>query len=123
MEILNIIGAIMTVVMGGLGLLFPSRAASLVGVEAVTTPGRSEFRATYGGMFVAMGVLPLITLSPLFFAFAGLCWAGAAAGRVVSIFVDDANSPANWGAVAFEAAFATSLLLGAPIATLLERLL
>ena len=66
------------------------------------------------------GTAPLILTMPATFLVLGLSWAGAAAGRVISIFADNANSPKNWIAVAFEAAIATLLLIGDPFALLLE---
>jgi hypothetical protein len=120
MEMFNLAGASITVLMGCLGLFFPKRAATFTGLKAVTTPGRSEFRSTFGGLFVFAGTAPLILTMPATFLVLGLSWAGAAAGRVISIFADNANSPKNWIAVAFEAAIATLLLIGDPFALLLE---
>ena len=72
MEILNIAGAGMTMVMGCLGLFFPQRAAEFTGLKAVTVPGRSEFRSTFGGLFLLAGLVPLITLEPAAFLTIGL---------------------------------------------------
>lgn len=121
MEILNIAEAGMTMVMGCLGLFFPQRAAEFTGLKAVTAPGRSEFRSTFGGLFLLAGLVPLITLEPAAFLTIGLGWAGAASGRIVSILADNANDPKNWIAVLFEASFAALLLAGSPIALLLAK--
>ena len=118
MEILNIAGAIITVLMGCLGLLLPQRAAAFTGLTAVTAPGRSEFRSTFGGLFLLAGSIPLLTMLPAAFPVVGLSWAGAATGRIVSIFADNANLPNNWIAVLFEAAIAALLLVGGPFALL-----
>ena len=67
MEILNIAGAGMTMVMRCLGLFFPQRAAEFTGLKAVTVPGRSEFWSTFGGLFLLAGLVPLITLEPAAF--------------------------------------------------------
>lgn len=107
---LNMIGAAGTAVLGFLGLIFPDRAANLVNLRAVTPAGMSEFRGTYGGLFLVMGVIPLITRNPGFFAFAGVLWAGIAVGRAISIFADRAGTRANWGALVFEAIMAFALL-------------
>ena len=122
MEILNIAGAIITVLMGCLGLLFPQRAAAFTGLTAVTAPGRSEFRSTFGGLFLFAGSIPLLTMLPATFLVVGLSWAGAAAARIVSIFGDNANVPKNWVAVLFEAAIATLLLIGGPFGLLLQTI-
>ena len=122
MEILNIAGAIITVLMGCLGLFFPQRAAAFTGLTAVTVPGRSEFRSTFGGLFLLAGSIPLLTMLPATFLVVGLSWAGAATGRIVSIFADDANVAKNWVAVFFEATIATLLLIGGPFALLLQTI-
>ena len=122
MEILNIAGAIITMLMGCLGLFFPQRAAAFTGLTAVTAPGRSELRSTFGGLFVMAGSIPLLTTLPATFLVVGLSWAGAATGRIVSIFADNANVPKNWIAVLFEAAIAALLLVGAPFALLLQTI-
>lgn len=105
--------------MGLLGLLMPTRVAKFVGLTSVSPEGQSEFRATYGGLFIVLGILPLLNGSPLLFAFAGLCWLGAAVGRVVSIVLDRARTTENALGVAFEAGFAALLLVGAPFASLI----
>jgi hypothetical protein len=117
---LNTAGAVATVLMGCLGLFFPKRAAAFTGLAALTPPGRSEFRSTFGGLFLLAGIAPLVVTSPAAFLVVGLMWAGAAAGRVVSIVADNANSPKNWAAVAFEAGFATLLLAGEPLRVLFQ---
>ena len=119
LAILNQIGAFGTVLMGCLGLFAPRAASNLVGLEAVTAPGRSEFRATYGGFWLPLGLAPLLTGADLAYQIAGLCWAGAALGRVASIAVDRVGTPQNWGAVGFEAMFAAALLVGSPFWALL----
>lgn len=118
MEWLNFLGAAVTAIMGGIGLLTPSAAAALVGLEARTPPGRSEFRATYGGLFLCLGVAPLITGAPLLFAAAGLAWLGAALGRVLSIVADRTSTAKNWAAAGFETVVGLMLIVGGPLAGL-----
>ena len=100
--------------MGLLGLLLPKVAARFVGLQPLTPAGRSEFRATYGGLWAPLALMPLVTQEPIVFAVSGLCWAGAAAGRIVSILLDDALDAQNLKAVGLELAFAILLLAGDP---------
>ncbi|MBY0423382.1 MAG: DUF4345 family protein [Parvularculaceae bacterium] len=122
MDAINVLGAAITLAFGLLGLLAPERTAHLVGLEAKTQPGRSEFRATYGGLFVALGLAPLILREPMLFALAGLCWLGAAGGRVVSIAFDRAASPKNFAAVGLEATIGAVLLFGRPLDAIISRI-
>lgn len=113
-DLLNLGGAVGTLLMGLLGLASPKTAARFVGLQALTPAGRSEFRATYGGLWIPLALLPILTRDPMIFVVSGLCWAGAAAGRIASIVLDDARDARNLMAVAFELAFAILLLAGDP---------
>ena len=108
--ILSNIGAVITTFLGCLGLFAPTRAATLTSISPVGPNGVSEIRATYGGLFAAMGGACLATQLPVFFAAAGIAWLGAAAGRVWSILIDRNVDPKNLGAVAMEAAIGGLLL-------------
>jgi hypothetical protein len=112
MDLLNNIGAIITMLMGCLGLFFPKKASALTGLSPVTPAGRAEFRGTLGVTFVFLGLVPLVTQNDITFLTAGLCWLGAAIGRVISIFLDHGNQAKNWIAVGFECAIAALLLVG-----------
>jgi hypothetical protein len=118
MEIANTIGAVVTILMGCLGLFFPAKAMALTGLAAATAPARAEFRGTLGVTFIFLGLVPLMTQNPYAFLTVGVCWLGAAIGRVISIFVDDGNEPKNWAAVGIEGFFAALLLVGQPYSVL-----
>jgi Domain of unknown function (DUF4345) len=118
MDILNIIGALITISMGCLGLFFPSKASELTGLTATTPAGAAEFRGTLGVTFIFLGLVPLLTLNPYAYLTVGVCWLGAAIGRVISIVVDNGNQPKNWGGVGFESVIATLLLVGKPMSVL-----
>jgi hypothetical protein len=114
MDVFNQLGAVITASMGAFGLAAPAVAARLVGLEATAPHGGSEFRATYGGLFVALGALPLALGDPLLYALAGACWLGAAIGRIISITLDRAVTHMNAAATGFEAAVGALLMQGAP---------
>lgn len=113
-DLFNLGGAVGTLLMGLLGLVLPRTAARFVGLQALTPAGRSEFRATYGGLWIPLALLPILTRDPMLFAVSGLCWAGAALGRTASIVLDDARDTRNLMAVGLELAFAILLLAGDP---------
>jgi hypothetical protein len=112
MDLLNNIGAIITMLMGFLGLFLPKKASELTGLSPVTPAGRAEFRGTLGVTFIFLGLVPLATQNDIAFLTVGLCWLGAAIGRVISIFLDQGNQAQNWIAVGFECAIAALLLVG-----------
>ena len=100
------IGAVITLGLGIMGLTRPAAAAAFTGIAPQGVLGVSEIRATYGGLFAAMGAAALLAPSSAAFTVRACAWAGAAAGRVVSVVVDGSRSPRNLGAVVFEAAIA-----------------
>ena len=104
------IGAVATLLMGCLGAFFPARAAQLTNISPIGATGTSEIRATYGGLFVALGLACLLLQSSTAFSVAGFAWAGAAAGRVWSVAIDRNVEPKNLGGIGFELAFAVLLL-------------
>jgi hypothetical protein len=110
-ETAHALGAVATLGMGGLGLVAPRACARLVGLKAVSGAGFAEFRATYGGLFLMLGLTPLVTGEAAAFLVSGLAWLGAAGGRVVSIVADRSRERANVIAVGVELAFAGLLLV------------
>lgn len=112
MDLLTSLAAIITILMGCLGLFFPKKAAALTGLSPLTPAGRAEFRGTLGVTFIFLGLVPLVTQDDMAFLTVGLCWLGAAIGRVISIFMDQGNEAKNWIAVGFECLIAALLLVG-----------
>ena len=106
------LGAFVTALMGAFGLLAPRRAAEFISIKPVGDNGISEIRATYGGLFLALGVLCLVSQSPTIFIAAGVAWVGAACGRLFSIFLDKNNDARNFGGLCLE--LVVGLLLLAP---------
>ena len=106
----HVIGALVTAALGGLGLVRPRTAARLVGLEPSGRLGLSELRATYGGLFFALGVFALATRDEVAFALVGAAWLGSAAARVGDAFLVRGASRAVWRAALFEAGVAALLL-------------
>ncbi|MDJ0787576.1 MAG: DUF4345 family protein [Myxococcota bacterium] len=111
--LLHNLGALATLGLGINGMLRPRATSRFVHMTPDGRMGLSEIRATYGGLFAAMGAFALLAQDEVAFSLLGAAWVGAAVGRVFSIVVDDAREPLNFGGVAFESAFA--LLLLAPL--------
>ena len=105
------IGAFATTILGGLGLFAPNTAAAFTSISPVGLNGRSEIRATYGGLFTSLGVFCLVAQTEMVFTVAGVAWIGAGAGRVVSVFLDRNYNPKNLGGFAIEAAIGIFLCI------------
>jgi hypothetical protein len=106
------IGALVTAGLGVMGLVRPHAAASFTSLRPAGTVGVSEIRATYGGLFLALGAFALLSGSSVVYRTLGIAWAGAAAGRIVSVVADGSRSGKNLGGILFEGALALFLLYG-----------
>ncbi|MBM2290928.1 DUF4345 family protein [Sulfitobacter pseudonitzschiae] len=88
-DILNVIAALVTVAFGLFGFIAPRYTADTLDLAPTnSTMGLSEMRASVGGLFVVSGLAAIWLDAPLAYAMVGFAYAGAAAGRVVSLFVD-----------------------------------
>lgn len=104
--------------LGGYAMINPAWASKLVRLVPADgkVEGRSEFRATYGGLFLAPHAFvawALTTAQPgagLAAAVLGAAWLGSGAGRLLSIGLDKTATPVNWFNVVFEALLGALLL-------------
>lgn len=106
------IGAIATLLLGMLGLIAPRKAAAFTSIAPLGANGLSELRATYGGLFVALGAQCLLSQSVVVFTVPGVAWSGAAIGRLVSVIIDGNRDRRNLGGMLME--LGIGLLLLAP---------
>lgn len=111
MNHLGYIGAAISVLAGSLGLLWPQRVSAVIGLRLPGRLGVSEFRATYGGLFIGAGLATLILGSRDAAVVLGGAWAGAFVARALSVVIDRSRSKENAAGLAIEAAIAALLLL------------
>jgi hypothetical protein len=109
-HVLHLVGALATLGLGGLGLLRPLEAARLVGLEPKGRLGLSELRATYGGLFAALGAFAIVTRDEVAFASLGAAWLGAAGARIADALLARDTSRPVWRAALVEAGLALLLL-------------
>lgn len=109
-DIINFALAAATIVFGGLAFCWPRYALEALSLATAggRNDGMSEMRAASGGAFVLMGAAAIIIgpSAPIAWVMLGMQYAGAAVGRILSIFVDDAGSRKMWLFFAIEAVFA-----------------
>lgn len=103
-------GALATLALGLLGLLLPGKAAQLVSISPVGRTGISEIRATYGGLFAMLAAVVLVAQDRAMFGMVGAAWAGAAAGRLFSLWRDANRERKNLYGFALELVIGVSLL-------------
>ena len=110
--------------LGAAGLVYPERVLGLIGFS-VQNPSHAaaamgEVRATYGGLFLVMGLAALLgALDPVAhrgrLRLIGLLWLGAGAGRLLGVYLDGNPGLPGWAAVIFE------LLVGGALVVAAER--
>jgi len=110
---LGYIGAGITILGGVVGLLFPTQVSRTIGLSLNGRLGRSEFRATYGGLFLAAGIAAIAINSHDATLLLASAWFGAAAGRSISAVIDRSWSKENVAGLVIEAATGSLLLASA----------
>ncbi|MFT6225133.1 MAG: hypothetical protein ACJA1F_002994 [Paracoccaceae bacterium] len=88
-ENFNILAALLTIAFGAFGFVAPRFTMDVLDLkDTESTMGLSEMRASVGGLFVGMGLFMLVFPAPMVLVTAGVAYAGAALGRVVSLVLD-----------------------------------
>lgn len=110
LEILKVIAAILTIATGALSLFSPKSVPGFTGLQPVGGRGISEIRSILGGLFIALGIVPLV-LGGNTYAMLGWAYLGIGAVRLVSIFIDKASERSNWISLVVEVVFGVILVL------------
>lgn len=105
------IGAAISVVAGVLGLIWPQKVSAIIGLGLPGKLGISEFRATYGGLFIGAGLATLLIGTHQAALVLGAAWGGAFVARAVSLIIDKSRSRENLAGLVIEAAVAALLVL------------
>ncbi|MEL7025845.1 MAG: DUF4345 family protein [Pseudomonadota bacterium] len=111
LEALNIALALVSIALGVIGWLAPRYTMAALDLETTgSTMGVSEIRAASGALYVGAGLGALFLAMPAAYAMLGFVWAGAALGRITSIYADEAPTKRTWSFFWIEAAVALALL-------------
>lgn len=96
------VASVLTTGLGLMGLVRPDLVSRMVGIEAVSQLGKSEVRATYGGVFVGLGASCLWLQSTEAFLVVGIAWSTAALVRTADMVFEREFSSKNIGGVGIE---------------------
>lgn len=113
MGILNILkwsAALATVLTGAVALLRPQSIQGFIGLNAVGGRGITEIRSIFGGLFIALGLAPLLLQDAGMFRMLGVAYAGIAAARAVATMVDRSVERSNLISLVVEIVFAVILV-------------
>ncbi|MDG4648954.1 DUF4345 domain-containing protein [Roseibacterium sp. SDUM158017] len=111
-DLINMAVALLTIGLGLLGWLAPRW--TMQQLDMVAGPSHmayTEISAVSGCLFVALGLGAMVLNEPMGWVVMGIAYAGAAVGRVTSIFRDNAGSRQAWTFFGSEAALASWLLI------------
>ena len=104
--------AAFTALLGLIAFVAPRIGFAIARLEAKVPDAIAEGRASFGGVFLALGLGTILLAQPLVTMVLGGVWAMTALGRIVSMVFDRAVSPYNIAATVLEAALAAAALAG-----------
>ena len=110
-QILQIIAAIGTLLTGAVSLFKPESVTGFTGLRPEGGRGITEIRSILGGLFIALGVFPLIVNSPVAYTMLGVTYLGIAAVRAVSMFTDKSVVQSNVISLIVEIIFGVILVI------------
>lgn len=98
MEILKILAAIGTILVGAVSMFLPTKIKGFTGLDVEGNPrGITEVRAVLGAFFVGLGLAPLLwrTQSEPMYIMLGFTYLVVAAVRIVSMVMDKSVMRSN----------------------------
>jgi hypothetical protein len=110
LSILKIIAALATAATGLLALVKPEATYGFIGLTASSVRGVSEIRAVFGGLFIALGLVPLFLGLPAY-RMLGIGYLAIAVARTFSIFFDRSFAQSNLISLAIEIVFGIILII------------
>jgi hypothetical protein len=108
--ILKVIAALATAATGVLALVKPEATYGFIGLTASSVRGVSEIRAVFGGLFIALGLVPLF-FGLTAYRMLGFGYLAIAVARTFSIVFDKSFAQSNWISLAIEVVFGIILVI------------
>jgi uncharacterized membrane protein len=110
MMVLKIIAALATAGTGLFAFVKPAAAYGFIGLNPEGTRGVSEIRAIFGGLFIALGLTPLL-LGIAAYQMLGIGYLAIAAARAFSILFDKSYAQSNIISLVIEIVLGAILVL------------
>jgi hypothetical protein len=108
-----LLGPLACVGLGVAGLVAPDAVARATGLAATGPPGRTELRAAFGGLFVALGAGCIVLGDPAAYLLVGAALFAGAAVKAVSAVAVRGVAPAVVPGLAFDVVAGALCLWGA----------
>jgi hypothetical protein len=103
--------AVATVLTGLISLIRPLSVQGFTGLMATGGRGITEIRAVLGGLFIALGAVPLFLDQPVTYQMLGIAYLVIGAVRAVSMFLDQSLVSSNTISLLVEIVFGVILVL------------
>jgi len=110
LTVMKIIASVATALTGLLALVKPDAVYGFTGLTVTGVRGTSEIRAIFGGLFIAMGIVPLFLNTPGY-RMLGIAYLAIAAARVLSMIFDKSFDNSNIISLVIEVVFGVILVL------------
>jgi hypothetical protein len=111
MNAMGYVGAIISIIAGCLGLIWPKQVGRTIGLQIPGRLGTSEVRATYGGLFIGAGLAVTLIATSDAALVLGAAWAGAFIARAISFVIDKSRTKENIAGLLIEGVMAALLIL------------
>ena len=105
--ILKIIASLATAATGLLSFVKPDAVYGFTGLTAPGARGVSEVRAVFGGLFIALGLAPILLRQ---YQILGIGYLAIAVTRTISIVIDESYARSNFISLAIEIVFGAILV-------------
>jgi len=101
LQVLKVIAALLTAGTGLFALIKPKAIYGFTGMVAEGARGISEIRGIFGGLFIALGIVPFF-LGDTAYRMLGFGYLAIALARLASIFIDKSYDRSNWISLVIE---------------------
>lgn len=110
LDILKIIAALATAATGLLAFFKPDATYGFTGLTANGARGVSEIRSVFGGLFIALGIVPILW-GGVTYEMLGFAYLGIALTRAISMVVDKSYAQSNIISLVIEIVFGVILAI------------
>ena len=111
LTILKYIGVAGTILVGVVALVRPTSVIGFTGVQPLSGRGTTEIRAVLGGLFIGLGLAPLLLRTPAAYQTLGIGYLATGVVRAISMFTDKSLVASNTLSLAWEVLFGLALVL------------
>lgn len=111
LTVLKYIGVAGTILVGVVALVRPASVIGFTGLQPLGGRGTTEIRAVLGGLFIGLGLAPLLLRTPAAYQTLGIGYLATGVVRAVSMFADKSAVASNTLSLAWEIIFGLALVL------------